>query len=437
MRIIASILFSTFLTISLNAQTVIKMQEIGGVYEIPCKVNGLPLKFIFDTGASDVSISMTEAIFMIKNEYLSEEDIIGTEYYSIANGDIQEGTTINLKVIEIAGLKLYNVNASIAHSLEAPLLLGQSALQQLGRIEFDYDSNQLFIYNRNDSTLQKRRNIEIEAHQSTDSLYDEKANLYYDKAIAEWKLGNYDKAISFLDKVIEIEDKYISAYLNRGLANIIIVNDINPYKPSSYNYELEREYEKEFNIVYQHCQKAFDDANKVLSLRPNDYRAYHLKGRAKLKLKDYTGAIFEFNNAIQFDNEHKDTEKNYFLRAKTNYELDKYIKTIKDCNFCIKASKNGDFIGEAYYYKALSKENLFGTKFAMNDFSKAGEASFEKAYKEIDARKYKSVYPYLSFFESIFGRILMITVVILIALTFTILLIKKIRKRKKTAHNKL
>ena len=33
----------------------------GGTYEIPCSVNGLPLKMIFDTGASDVPISSVEA----------------------------------------------------------------------------------------------------------------------------------------------------------------------------------------------------------------------------------------------------------------------------------------------------------------------------------------------------------------------------------------
>jgi aspartyl protease family protein len=39
------------------------MQKDGGVYKVPCTVNGLKLEFIFDTGASVVSISLTEAIF--------------------------------------------------------------------------------------------------------------------------------------------------------------------------------------------------------------------------------------------------------------------------------------------------------------------------------------------------------------------------------------
>ena len=40
-----------------QAQTTIKMEKEGGVYTIPCTLNGIKLKFIFDTGASGVSLS--------------------------------------------------------------------------------------------------------------------------------------------------------------------------------------------------------------------------------------------------------------------------------------------------------------------------------------------------------------------------------------------
>jgi len=129
-----------------NKTKVIQMKKMpGGTYEINCKVNGIALKFIFDTGASDVSISLTEALFMLKNGYLKEEDILGTQYYSIANGDIAEGTTIRIKKLEFGGLTLYNVDASIVHQLEAPLLLGQSAISRLGKIQIDPSNSTLTI----------------------------------------------------------------------------------------------------------------------------------------------------------------------------------------------------------------------------------------------------------------------------------------------------
>lgn len=434
-RIIISILLSLFLTIALNAQTSIKMQKKGGVYMIPCKVNGLPLKFIFDTGASDVSISMSEAIFMIKNGYLTEKDIKGSEFYSIANGEIQEGTTINLKVVEISGLKLYNVKASIVHSLEAPLLLGQSALQKLGRIEFDYGSEKLVVFEENDSILERRRNLDIQTTHHSDSLYNENAILYYDKAVAEWEQGDYRDAINLFNKVIEVEDNYLLAYINRGLANILLVKDINPFKPSSYDYDLEQRYKKELNEVIQHCQIAFEDADKVLSIEPDNVGAFYIKGRAKLVLKDYTGAVQEFSNALRFDKENKSSDKNFLLRAKAYYELNRYSKTIKDCSSCIDVSKSRILIGESYYYKALCKEDLYGTKYALEDFSKAGEFGYNKAYEAIGERKCKWKYPYKSFFDSLTGGIIILSIVITFIVISTILLIRIIRRKRKKAHN--
>ena len=130
---------------NLFSQTVIKMKRDGGVSIIPCKVNGLNLNFIFDTGASSVSLSMTEATFMLKNGYLSESDILGTNKFLDASGKISEGVIINLKEIEIAGLKLYNVKASIVKNNKAPLLLGQSAIGKLGKIQLDFEQNTLSI----------------------------------------------------------------------------------------------------------------------------------------------------------------------------------------------------------------------------------------------------------------------------------------------------
>ena len=68
--ILICILFSTIFSFS---QVVIKMKKQNGVNTIPCKVNGLNLSFIFDTGASDVSISLTEASFMYKNGFLKQD----------------------------------------------------------------------------------------------------------------------------------------------------------------------------------------------------------------------------------------------------------------------------------------------------------------------------------------------------------------------------
>lgn len=123
----------------------IPFERKNGVTEVQCKINDLPLSFIFDTGAGDVTISMVEASFMLKNGYLTGKDIVGRQNYMTASGEITEGTVINLNTIEIGGLKLNNVRASVVKSQKAPLLLGQTVLSRLGKIEIDNTAKVLKI----------------------------------------------------------------------------------------------------------------------------------------------------------------------------------------------------------------------------------------------------------------------------------------------------
>lgn len=120
----------------------------GGCASVRCSINDLPLTFIFDTGASIVSISQTEANFMLKNGYLSQQDITGKGRFVNADGDISEGTIINLREVDFGGLKLKDVRASVVKNQKAPLLLGQTVLGRLGKIEIDNSNKKLIITKR-------------------------------------------------------------------------------------------------------------------------------------------------------------------------------------------------------------------------------------------------------------------------------------------------
>jgi len=108
-----------------------------GVCDVKCEINGLPLHFVFDTGASTVSISNVEANFMFKNDYLKSSDIQGKDYYIDANGEIIAGTVVNLRKVHFGDIDLENVKASVVNNQKAPLLLGQSVFTKLGKFEID------------------------------------------------------------------------------------------------------------------------------------------------------------------------------------------------------------------------------------------------------------------------------------------------------------
>jgi hypothetical protein len=77
--------------------------------------------------------------------YITADDIIGSARYVDANGDVSEGTVINLRKVDFGGLELNNVRASVVRNQKAPLLLGQSVLGRLGKIEIDNTSQTLKI----------------------------------------------------------------------------------------------------------------------------------------------------------------------------------------------------------------------------------------------------------------------------------------------------
>ena len=116
-----------------------------GVTKVKCTVNELPLHFVFDTGAADVTMSLVEATFMLKNDYLKPDDFIGSARYIDANGDISEGAVVNLRHVNLGGVELPNVRASVVKNQKAPLLLGQSVLGRLGSIEIDNNKSVLRI----------------------------------------------------------------------------------------------------------------------------------------------------------------------------------------------------------------------------------------------------------------------------------------------------
>lgn len=82
---------------------------------------------------------------MLKNGYITSKDFVGKGRFINADGEISEGTIINLKSVDFGGMKLKDVKASVVRNLKAPLLLGQTVLGRLGRIEIDNRNKKLVI----------------------------------------------------------------------------------------------------------------------------------------------------------------------------------------------------------------------------------------------------------------------------------------------------
>lgn len=119
----------------------VHMTKEGGVYLVPIKVNGLDLRFIFDTGASSISLSSAEALVMLRQGKINQDDIVGQQQFRDATGGLSVGTVIRLRSVEIGGITLNNIEASVVDNIQAPLLLGQTALSKFGKVTINYNNN--------------------------------------------------------------------------------------------------------------------------------------------------------------------------------------------------------------------------------------------------------------------------------------------------------
>lgn len=196
LKLLITILFLSICPYA-SGQIVIEMEKDGGVYKIPCEINGLRLKLIFDTGAANVCISGAIADMMFENGYLDKNDIKGSGLSQVADGRIIDNTIINIKHLKIKDIELNNVEAVVIHQQSAPLLLGQSAIQRLGRVSIQ--ENKLIINQNENSPVTTKRSY---TDDEIDNLVEQASNAYDNKA--------YELAVEYFDILYDLEE--LSAY---------------------------------------------------------------------------------------------------------------------------------------------------------------------------------------------------------------------------------
>lgn len=130
----------------------ISYEEMGGVKVIPVKLNGVTMNMIYDTGCSGIHLSLNELQTLYKNGKFSQEDVLGVEYSSIADGSIVENGSINIKEIKIGDgddcIVLHNKKATVSPNQVAPILLGNDVLDELASVEVDNVNKKINFYKK-------------------------------------------------------------------------------------------------------------------------------------------------------------------------------------------------------------------------------------------------------------------------------------------------
>jgi aspartyl protease family protein len=105
-----------------------------GHYYLNVKIKNFPVRFMIDTGASEVVIDKNLAIklgYDLKN-------INYNKVFQTANGEAY-GASIYFDEVDVSGIKFYNIQGSITDSRLATPLLGMTFLQKFYKYEFYRD----------------------------------------------------------------------------------------------------------------------------------------------------------------------------------------------------------------------------------------------------------------------------------------------------------
>jgi len=124
-------------------------------------------------------------------------------------------------------------------------------------------------------------------------------------------------------------------------------------------------------------QAALRDFTKSIQLDPGNISSYLLRGRTKLRLNDYRGAVADCDRVIQSNPNFNATV--YDTRGRSKYHLGDYAGAIEDCGKAI--NLDPQFVS-AYSGRGLAELDSKNYAAALADFNQALELNpnFSEAY---------------------------------------------------------
>jgi predicted aspartyl protease len=126
----------------------VRLERDGGTYRVPVIINGaITLKFILDSGASDVLIPADVFLTLLRTGTVSESDFLGSQTYSLADGSKLKGARFIIRELKVGGYVATNVVASVG-PVSGDLLLGLSFLSKFGAVTLDNERHVLILSNR-------------------------------------------------------------------------------------------------------------------------------------------------------------------------------------------------------------------------------------------------------------------------------------------------
>jgi len=114
-------------------QVIINLSQDNHFY-VDVKINGQKVRFMIDTGASDMVLNIADA----KRVGINLENLVFNKIYQTANGK-SYGASVNLDSLEFGEILMRNVRVSVNSADMGVSLLGMSFLRKFKKYEFYQD----------------------------------------------------------------------------------------------------------------------------------------------------------------------------------------------------------------------------------------------------------------------------------------------------------
>lgn len=194
----------------------------------------------------------------------------------------------------------------------------------------------------------------------------------YEKALKEYDIGNFEKAIPFFTKSIEKSEKLQDSYLCRAISYLYIENADESKKDLDKAYEIDSSYVKNYVFYGRYYSatnqfgKALENYNIALKKTPKDFILYSERGGAKCMLGMYEEAIKDADIAVK---NLPDDYVSWLNRGFVKLRMDKYIDAVEDFNKSLQIEPSHKGYGNrGTAYALLGKYDI-----AIKDFKKALE----------------------------------------------------------------
>lgn len=125
----------------------VPLEVLGNVSYVVAKVNGVDMRFILDTGCSDMQITMAEFYYLKHMGIINDSDLGPQTKCVYANGDEGVCHTLTIKSLMLGGAEARDVVCTVEENIDGPLLLGQGVLEKLGEVIIDYKEKVIKVKN--------------------------------------------------------------------------------------------------------------------------------------------------------------------------------------------------------------------------------------------------------------------------------------------------